>query len=829
MVGANVRVGDRIVAAVAQEPFISGGNNFCRLIPICTQEGERLSEDDFPNKGLVWWRIMDSDRDHAVTRNLVMVELEEAPAYTAADPNKDFYQARSISRLRGVHEIIPIEQYRSTEELIRAGAVSLRRRAQGTVYFLVQGEVQEEEVSGPWRLTLRDDASDSHVFDAHPSQQERVWNWKWRDFQSLANPIDCEIKFEIDRRTGEYDLQYYMLVFYEDLKSAFEKADSLEALSDRDIVSRVARASVTHAERRELERFFENAIEETAEGDLSRYRPRIEAYLARVKGFEEELRPLYDSILAQETMKNALEKRQNELAEDYVRERTGELDAKARQEIEALLAERDRVAQEIEEAQKALEEERRKQSAAIEKERQRYEQERERQQSEMDARSRETIAALEAAAANFKEKREETLQDMLAYLPLLQEAGIAAPALPAGTAAPARVERTAARAPKRGGFTFPPFVLEGASDEPMEEKTFLDKWLQNVRETGFSYVDSDLLNYHIAMKSERFNILAGPSGVGKSTLPRLYSRALHGFAGGQLPDRYLMAPVRPGWMDMRDLLGYFNSLEGAFEPAPSRLFETLVFACEEERLGHSGVYVVNLDEINLSYVEHYFADFLSALQNPEGDQGVRCFNSDLCADDDPLKAYGYLRIARGVRFTGTANLDETTKPFSPRMLDRVNVIEIQPPSQPIFAGQEADGIRASYLEQKNAAPISAAVYRSWSVSPSEETIAFVRRSIEPIQKILYQYGYPISIRAMGGIARYIANSGGIIEEREAFDRQILQRALPKLRGHTDRFRQLLQELLGELPEDLYPRSHRRLARMVESEYAMDFFHCIQEA
>ena len=60
---------------------------------------------------------------------------------------------------------------------------------------------------------------------------------------------------------------------------------------------------------------------------------------------------------------------------------------------------------------------------------------------------------------------------------------------------------------------------------------------------------------------------------------------------------------------MRDLLGYFNSLEGVFEPAPARLFETLVFACEEERMGHSGVYVINLDEINLSYVEHYFADF----------------------------------------------------------------------------------------------------------------------------------------------------------------------------------------------------------------------------
>ncbi|MDE0021346.1 MAG: hypothetical protein OXT69_08190 [Candidatus Poribacteria bacterium] len=820
MVGANIGVGDRIVAAVAQEPFVSGGNDFCRLIPICTMEGKPLSAEEFPNKGLVWWRIMESDRDHAVPKNLVLVELEEAPAYSAVDQNKDFYQARSISRLKGVNEIIRVDQYRQTAELIRAGMVSLRRLVHGAVYFLTG-----EEVSGPWRVSLRDESSDPYVFDVQALQQERVWNWNWDEFVSLVNVITREARFETDRRWGDYELESYTLVFYDHLKTAFEKAVNLEALSDRDIVSRVARASVTHAERRELERFFENALKDIEEGDLAPYRPRIETYLARVRGFEQELRPLYDSILKQEHMKTALEKRQSELAEEYVRQRTGELEAKARQEIDALLAERDETAQKIEASRNAYEEERRRQEAELEKERRKHEMEMARKHEKETARSRETIAALEKAADNFKEKREEILQNMLSILPLIQE--MRAPSI-AGAPSAAAVQQE--RAPKRSAFEFPPYVLEGAPDNPMDEAHFIEMWLKNVRDTGYSYVESDLLNYHIAMKSERFNILAGPSGVGKSTLPRLYSLALHGYAGSQSPDRYLMVPVRPGWMDMRDLLGYFNSLEGVFEPAPARLFETLVFACEEERMGHSGVYVINLDEINLSYVEHYFADFLSALQNPEGAQGVRCFNPDLCAEGDPLRPYGYLSIARSVRFTGTANVDETTKPFSPRMLDRVNVIEIQPPPQPIFEGQETAPLGSSYLERKNAAPISASVYRSWTASrPSEETISFVRRSIDPIQKILYQYGYPLSMRALGGIARYAANSADLISEREAFDRQILQRVLPKLRGHTDRFRQLLQELLGELPEEFYPRSHKRLSRMMESEYAMDFFHCIQEA
>ena len=98
MVGANIGVGDRIVAAVAQEPFVSGGNDFCRLIPICTMDGKPLSAEEFPNKGLVWWRIMESDRDHAVPKNLVLVELEGKRRRTARLIRTKIFTRRALSR-----------------------------------------------------------------------------------------------------------------------------------------------------------------------------------------------------------------------------------------------------------------------------------------------------------------------------------------------------------------------------------------------------------------------------------------------------------------------------------------------------------------------------------------------------------------------------------------------------------------------------------------------------------------------------------------------------------------------------------------------------------
>ena len=56
-------------------------------------------------------------------------------------------------------------------------------------------------------------------------------------------------------------------------------------------------------------------------------------------------------------------------------------------------------------------------------------------------------------------------------------------------------------------------------------------------------------------------VLAGPSGTGKSSLPRLYAEALG------CRDEYLHIPVRPDWLDDRDLVGAFNALAQRFEPA----------------------------------------------------------------------------------------------------------------------------------------------------------------------------------------------------------------------------------------------------------------------
>ena len=67
--------------------------------------------------------------------------------------------------------------------------------------------------------------------------------------------------------------------------------------------------------------------------------------------------------------------------------------------------------------------------------------------------------------------------------------------------------------------------------------------------------------------------------------------------------------------------------------------------------------------MNLSHVERYFADFLSAIESGE--------EIPLYGKDETLELPSNLFII------GTVNVDETTYMFSPKVLDRANTIEFE--------------------------------------------------------------------------------------------------------------------------------------------------------
>src|SRR5690606_14047711 len=81
-------------------------------------------------------------------------------------------------------------------------------------------------------------------------------------------------------------------------------------------------------------------------------------------------------------------------------------------------------------------------------------------------------------------------------------------------------------------------------------------------------------------------------------------------------------------------------------------------------------YFLVLDEMNLARVEHYFAPFLSAMESTQ-DPSIQIHAHDERVNGVPPR----VRWPNNLRIGGTVNMDETTHPFSDKVLDRAFTLE----------------------------------------------------------------------------------------------------------------------------------------------------------
>jgi hypothetical protein len=184
-----------------------------------------------------------------------------------------------------------------------------------------------------------------------------------------------------------------------------------------------------------------------------------------------------------------------------------------------------------------------------------------------------------------------------------------------------------------------------------------------------NYRLADLRIFLSGLAMSHLHILEGVSGTGKTTLPIAFALAV-----GSNPKT---VEVQAGWRDRQDLLGYYNSFERIFRETP---FLQWLYRASLKNFSDQVILIV-LDEMNLSHPEQYFADFLSALENPNpagrlisiSDRGLPSVPKHMIQDTGVQ-----LRLPPNVWFVGTANQDETTFGFAPKTYDRAHVMELQP-------------------------------------------------------------------------------------------------------------------------------------------------------
>ena len=294
--------------------------------------------------------------------------------------------------------------------------------------------------------------------------------------------------------------------------------------------------------------------------------------------------------------------------------------------------------------------------------------------------------------------------------------------------------------------------------------------------TGLIYSDTLIKRLAYSLMAKPFVILSGLAGSGKTQLALAFAKCL----SENIDDQVCTVSIGADWTNREPLLGYPNALQpGKYEKPESGVLQLLMRANDDP----SRPYFLILDEMNLSVVERYFADFLSAMESGEP---IKLWDGN---DEVPAE----IPLPKNVFIIGTINVDETTYMFSPKVLDRANVIEfkIAPNEMEQYLNEKKD----IYLENAYSACADMAVD---FVNKAKEQIAIDNNDEKTVllsfftelKKVNAEFGY----RTVNEISRYLHFAEGDLDDNAAIDTAILQKLLPKLHGSRKKLVPVLTSL-----------------------------------
>ncbi|MBQ0004135.1 MAG: hypothetical protein KBT21_11435 [Treponema sp.] len=302
------------------------------------------------------------------------------------------------------------------------------------------------------------------------------------------------------------------------------------------------------------------------------------------------------------------------------------------------------------------------------------------------------------------------------------------------------------------------------------------------------------IRYTTSLLSKPFVILAGNSGTGKTKI----AKDLATWLGkkdentGNIANK-LIVPVGSDWTDNTKILGFYNPLKKTYES--TKILDFILLARDNPEIP----FFLILDEMNLSHVERYFSDFLSAMESHEK---IILYSKDEDCDSDIPDS---IDLPENLFVTGTVNIDETTYMFSPKVLDRANVIEFIPEQRDVLANFAAetqpieiepvnDGSAEGFLA------LAKTVREKKDLPPNSDICKTI---LEGISNILDGSGFEFAFRTAKEIRLYInaayalaQNEGKVSEVNyvNLMDEQLLQKILPKIHGNRKQIGSLLEKL-----------------------------------
>ena len=308
-----------------------------------------------------------------------------------------------------------------------------------------------------------------------------------------------------------------------------------------------------------------------------------------------------------------------------------------------------------------------------------------------------------------------------------------------------------------------------------------------IKNTGLIYSDNLIKRFVFSLMNKPFVILSGLAGSGKTQLALAFANALVAEKEKQM----CVVSVGADWTNREPLLGFPNALQqNQYVKPESKVLDLIIEANKVDNANKP--YFLILDEMNMSYVERYFADFLSSMESHEN---IKLWDKDV--ESVPSS----ITLPPNLFIIGTINVDETTYMFSPKVLDRANVIEFK------ISEDEMD----KFLDNLTKVDANAIVGKGSDMAADfvklasnkefekdEKAAETLKEFFKELKAVNAEFGY----RSATEIFRFICNANKNDEaakdrkmtSEEILDAAIVQKLLPKLHGSRKKLEPVLQSL-----------------------------------
>lgn len=309
----------------------------------------------------------------------------------------------------------------------------------------------------------------------------------------------------------------------------------------------------------------------------------------------------------------------------------------------------------------------------------------------------------------------------------------------------------------------------------------VDEWIRAIVENGLDRSSAPRAIRDLVTASSSYSTQLSSF---ESHLKALAFAVLARAAASAPAKHYEIVSVGPDWTSRDASLGYVDALNADHFVRSTPIVDLILRA----RAAPQSPFFLVLDEMNLSHVERYFSEFLSAIESEEA-----MFLHGRPVDIDGVPPA--VPWPHNLFVVGTVNVDETTYMFSPKVLDRANTIEfrISDDSMDAYLSQTGAAVGISDLAGRGA-KFSAAFMRHASGSQAVPEPERLAAELKLLFAILRPHGTEFGFRTAREVQRYFTAMGALVAPTDFFhplDAQVLQKLLPRLSGPRRRLEGVL--------------------------------------